>query len=138
MIPAGYNPMRWDCGEGGENCFNKKRRPKIELFADCFPRRINFGDVDGLVELSALFCLLEWKGEGGSIRQGQRRTYVKFTQQIGNVVFVIEGDAETMAVKRYCVFWMGKCGPWIEADLEQVKERLKRWVHYVNNARAAE
>ena len=35
----GYNPMRWDCERDG--CFNVLRRPKIEVFADCFPRRIN-------------------------------------------------------------------------------------------------
>ena len=38
MIRAdGYNPLRWDCERQG--CFNLKRRPKIEVFADCFPGR---------------------------------------------------------------------------------------------------
>lgn len=45
----GYNPLRWDCERRG--CFNLKRRPKIEVFAECFPGRINFGDVDGIVEI---------------------------------------------------------------------------------------
>ena len=68
MKPLGFNPMRWDCDTDG--CFNVKRRPKIEMFADCFPRRINFGDVDGLVEIGGRFCLLEWKGQGGALRRG--------------------------------------------------------------------
>ena len=39
MEANGYNPLRWDCERQG--CFNLKRRPKIEVFADCFPGRIS-------------------------------------------------------------------------------------------------
>lgn len=50
MIRAGgYNPLCGDCARHG--CFSLKRRPKIELFADCFPGRISFGAVDGIVEI---------------------------------------------------------------------------------------
>lgn len=31
----GANPMRWDCTTQG--CFNLKKRPKVEVFADCLP-----------------------------------------------------------------------------------------------------
>jgi len=53
--------MRWDCEKQG--CFNLKKRPKIELFADCFPGAISFGDVDGRVEYKGRFLELEWKPE---------------------------------------------------------------------------
>src|SRR6185312_11715137 len=99
MLPSGFNPMRWNCAADG--CFNVKRRPKIELFTDCFPRRINFGDVDGLVELNGSFCLLEWKGKGGSVRRGQELSYIQFTKIPNNIVFIVDGDAETMNVNRY-------------------------------------
>ena len=52
-MTGGYNPMRWDCEKSG--CFNVKCRPKIEVFAECFPGRINFGDMDGRVELGGYF-----------------------------------------------------------------------------------
>ncbi len=129
MATAGFNPMRWDCDRDG--CFNKKRRPKIEVFADCFPRRINFGDVDGLVELCGAFCLLEWKGAGGSVGRGQELSYIAFTRSPGNIVFVVEGDAETMIVRRYCIFWKGKKQGWITASLEDVKIRIRGWGEYV-------
>jgi hypothetical protein len=78
MKPDGYNPLRWDCEKQG--CFNKKCRPKIEIFADCFPRRINFGDVDGLVEINGKGLLLEWKSVLKDIPTGQKIAYQKLTQ----------------------------------------------------------
>lgn len=128
MAANGFNPMDWNCHQSG--CFNVKRRPKIEVFADCFPRRINFGDVDGLVELSGVFAMLEWKGQGGSLRKGQELTYQAFTKQPGNIVFVIEGDAETMIVQRYCIFWQGRQHPWQAADLAEIQNRIRGWVDY--------
>lgn len=41
----GYNPMRWDC-KGGENCYNLKMRPKVEVFAECFPGKVGMTDVE--------------------------------------------------------------------------------------------
>lgn len=133
MRPDGFNPMRWDCDKGGpgKSCFNKLRRPKIEMFAECFPRRINFGDVDGLVELNGRFCLLEWKGDGGSLRTGQRLTYEAFTAVSGNIVFVVQGDAVDMLVERYCLFWQGRQLAWQVADLSVVKARLRSWAEWV-------
>lgn len=135
MQPSGFNPMRWHCELDG--CFNIKRRPKIEVFADCFPRRINFGDVDGLVEIGGVFCLLEWKGEGGSIKHGQRLSYTAFTALPGNIVFIIDGDAETMLVKRYCIFWAGRQHAWIDAALDDVKTRMRGWVSHAEARKVA-
>ena len=126
---AGENPMRWQCGSDG--CFNQKRRPKIERFADCFPRRINFGDVDGLVELNGRFCMLEWKGQGGSIHTGQRLSFEAFTRITGNVVFVVDGDAETMEVTQYRVFWRGKQEPAVPGDINRLKQRIANWAAWV-------
>jgi hypothetical protein len=131
---SGFNPMRWNCETSG--CFNTKRRPKIEVFADCFPSRINFGDVDGLVEYGS-FCLLEWKGEGGSLRTGQRISFEQFTRQPGNIVFVVDGNAETMEVTRYSIFWAGSHQTAIDANLDELKERIKAWVRYMDEIRRA-
>jgi hypothetical protein len=54
----GYNQMIWDCVYRG--CFNRRRRSKIGMFADCFPGKISLGDVDGLVEM---------KGVGAGFRE---------------------------------------------------------------------
>lgn len=135
MQPRGFNPMRWNCQSDG--CFNIKRRPKIEVFADCFPRKINFGDVDGLVELNGRFLLLEWKGDGGSLKRGQQLTYVEFTNTLGNLVLVVRGDAESMKVESYSSFWGGSFYPAISADLNAVKSRISHWVQWTEDARSA-
>jgi len=129
LMVEGHNPMRWECGKDG--CFNVKRRPKIEVFAECFPRRINFGDVDGLVELNGFFCLLEWKGDGGSIKTGQRISFEAFTRRMGNVVFVVEGDAETMHVDNCAKFWDGKFYPFQPASLPDVVSRIRAWADFI-------
>jgi hypothetical protein len=127
--------MRWSCQRDG--CFNIKRRPKIEVFAECFPRRINFGDVDGLVELNGRFCLLEWKGEGGTVKFGQAMSYTNFTKIPGNVVFVVDGNAETMEITRYTIFWGGKRLPAVAADLAGLKDRIRRWAQQTTTRSAA-
>jgi hypothetical protein len=57
----GHNPIRWDCRNG---CFNELMRPKIEAFAECFPRNIGMMDIDGTVELNGHFLFLEFKTSG--------------------------------------------------------------------------
>jgi hypothetical protein len=135
MVASGFNPMRWNCDKDG--CFNVVRRPKIEAFADCFPRAINFGDVDGLVELNGRFCLLEWKGEGGSLRNGQVKCFIAFTDTVGNIVLVAHGDAETMHVTGYSEFWGGRHLPPVKATLTGLKQRVRRWVEWTEAAKAA-
>ena len=133
-MTGGYNPLRWDCGRDG--CFNKSRRPKIEAFADCFPGRINFGDVDGEVEINGCFCQIEWKGRGGTIATGQHIKFERYTaMRAGNVVFVVEGDAETMAVRRYRKYWAGLGHEWIAGDLAALKASIRAWAEMARAGR---
>ena len=125
MTAPGYNRLRWDCEASG--CFNIKRRPKIEVFAECFPRRINFGDVDGLVEMNGSFLILEWKGAGGSLGEGQRRSLLAFSRQASNLAVIVEGEAETMETKRLAFFWRGAWYKWRAASLHDLKHLIARW-----------
>mgnify|MGYP006972377369 CR=1 FL=1 len=92
----GANPMRWDCTRQG--CFNIKKRPKIELLADCLPGRIAFGDVDAIVEVCGHFLLLEWK-DHPQLGTGQRILFQRLTLLCPAIVLIVEGDAESMAVR---------------------------------------
>jgi len=124
----GYNPLRWDCAAQG--CFNLKRRPKIELFADCFPGRINFGDVDGIVEISGNALLLEWKSEPRELPTGQRLLYQRLTRSGLCAAMVVVGDAETMLVDGTSIFDRGLRYPphgYEPADLACIKRRLAAW-----------
>ncbi len=127
--PPGYNPMTWDCNKKG--CFNIKRRPKLELFAGCFPRRTNFGDVDGLIELNGAFALLEWKGDNAAIRAGQAMSMRAFTLlDHRNVVFIVNGDAETMDVTQYALCHHGKINDFAQANLDDVCMRMHGWAEW--------
>ena len=127
----GYNPLRWDCAAQG--CFNLKRRPKIELFADCFPGRINFGDVDGIVEIGGNALLMEWKSEPRELPTGQRLLYERLSRGGKISVIVVVGDAETMLVEATAIFAAGVRHPpegFEPADLDLIKRRLTAWSEF--------
>jgi hypothetical protein len=132
MIPAnGYNPLRWDCEKRG--CFNLKRRPKIELFADCFPGRMSFGDVDGIVEVNGNALLLEWKSEERDLPAGQRILYERLTRNSPVSVLIVVGDAETMAVEASAIFFEGTRYPpegFEPADLAIIRHHMTTWSAY--------
>lgn len=124
----GYNPMRWDCEKQG--CFNIKRRPKIEIFSACFPGKISFGDVDGIVEINGKGLMLEWKTDTKTPTLGQKIMYEKLTKEGKITVFLVVGDAEKMTITHFGVFFMGKQSTLIESDLEKVKQRIRNWVSW--------
>lgn len=122
----GYNPMRYDCQRDG--CFNKKHRPKLEQFAECFPGRVNFGDVDGLVEMGGHFLVLEWKSGPMEIPLGQRLTYAAMIDTGRFTVFLVAGNAETMEVTHYAVMSAKSPAPtWVEGGLDKVKQLMTIW-----------
>ncbi len=125
-----YNPnkMRWNCEKDG--CFNIKCRPKIEIFSDCFPRDINFGDVDGIVEINGYGLMLEWKCFKPILKKAQRIMYKRLSKSGDISVIVIFGNAETMVVKEHCWFKMGRQEDWVESNLDKVREEIKAWVKY--------
>jgi hypothetical protein len=117
--------LRWNCERDG--CFNLKRRPKIEMFDDCFPGNIQMGDIDGLVEIKGYLLFFEWKTQDGPLPKGQQLAYERISKESGKCVMVTYGDAETMAVRGYRLFFHGREYPRIAASLGDVRERLRRW-----------
>jgi len=122
----GYNPLRWNCE--AEGCYNVKQRPKIEVFAECFSGRINFGDLDAaIVEVNSRALLMEWKGAAGEIPTGQHLTYQNLSRTGLLVAAIIVGNAETMHIT-HCGFYIGGTFTgWQKSSLEQVKEIFRRW-----------
>lgn len=100
----GFNPLRHDCGSQG--CFNLTRRPKIELFADCFPGKIAMADIDGIVEINGRFLFLEWKTPDAQLSTGGRITVANLSKIPGSIVLVVWGDAQTMVVEN-AEIWLG-------------------------------
>ena len=102
------------------------------MFADCFPGRINFGDVDGRVERYGAFCELEWKRPNGTLEIGQRITFEAITKASPrNIVFVVTGDPETMEVVEYFTFWNGKAQAPTSSSLQELKDRIRAWADWI-------
>lgn len=127
---CGKNPMRWDCEVQG--CFNLKRRPKIEEFAECLPGKIAFSDVDGITEVNNHFLLLEWKGHQGALPIGQSIMFERMTRGLHGrfAVLVVSGDAEAMGVEGICPIWNGTSQGFEPASLEDAKEYIRRWARW--------
>lgn len=125
--PLGYNPMRWNCREKGK-CYNETLRPRIEEFAGCFPGRVSFSDVDGIVELGGYFLLLEWKSDGGTVQGGQRIMYQNMTAESHRfTVIVVNGHPREMTVNSIQVFRRGKAAAVEPCDFEALHARVKAW-----------
>lgn len=124
----GYNPMRWNCDLGGPgcNCFNKKKRPKIEMFADCFPGMITMSDVDGVVEVKGNFLYLEWK-PSEDISTGQRILIERRTFDTVSTYIIVSGIAETMVVSAYAIALNGSIREWRGGSMADLLVFARQW-----------
>ena len=123
----GFNPMNWVCISQG--CFNKKKRPKIEVFADCFPGAISFSDIDAIVERRGHFLLMEWKGDGVlfNANGGQSRMFNAMTIHENFTVFVVSGDAETMTISGWFEIVGAVQGDFIYGNIDDLIARVSQW-----------
>lgn len=126
MSGNGFNPMRHDCQKSG--CYNKKHRPKIELFADCFGGKIAMSDVDAAVEVEGNFLFLEWKSHDGDIPTGQKIFFERMTQESMRFqALVVHGDAETMDVSNVAFVSMGNVAPFEPCDMDGLHSIIRDW-----------
>lgn len=126
--------MRWSCDEKG--CFNQMKRPKIEMFADCFPGKISFGDVDARVEINGFFLELEWKSQRGPIPAGQKIAFDRLTSRGDYTVFVVAGDAETMKVEAVQILRPDVPPKWRDCDFPQLHDYVTRWAAWAKRGGA--
>ena len=121
------NVMRWDC-QGGANCFNQKMRPKLGVFDNCFPGKIGFGDVDGIVEVNSRGLVMEWKTDQRPISTGQGLMWHRLTKSGMLETLCIVGNAETMDVQCFRRCRRGEWdNRWENADLAKTQELIKDW-----------
>lgn len=119
-------PFRWDCEKDG--CFNDLCRLKFDVFSDCFPGKMNFTNVDGLVEVNNHFLFLEWKHIHKSLPLGQQLLFERLTALSPRVtVVIVVGDAKTMAVNQITVVKNGTVSHPEQQNLDDLKSRIRRW-----------
>ena len=125
---SGYNPMRWSCEKRG--CFNVKRRPKIEMFHDCFPGKISFGDVDAIVEINGKGLMLEWKSDTTDLPVGQQIMYKRLTKTKQLTVIILCGNAETMEINYMGWVFAGKYVEPAREAIDGAKQSIDDWVKW--------
>ena len=127
----GFNPMRWNCKEDG--CYNIHQRPKIEVFADCFPGLINFGDIDQqIVEINGRALITEYKHPKAIFPTGQRIMYERLSKTwVIYVATLTITDAIKMDVSAMGWYIGGKFNGWKAMDLDGAREKFRRWSELV-------
>jgi hypothetical protein len=125
------NPMLYRCDIRG--CFNVEKRPKIEVFAECFRENIKSGniamsDIDATVEQNGRFLFMEFKPLEGKFEGGQQIYFEKLTRLSDKIVtIVLRGNARTMEISHMKFIYKGEEGGWIPTTLEGVKRYLRDW-----------
>jgi hypothetical protein len=123
--------LRWDCNRGGAgaNCFNRLKRPKWEVFKDCFSRGSTFGDIDAVIDNNGKrFLFVDWKDSAkDSIDSGQHFLFRSLSKLPGVTVLVVSGNAETMEVAAMRLFENGHAGLLQPVDLGTLKTWLGEW-----------
>lgn len=130
MGKCARNPMRWNCQ--GRGCFNVKRRPKIEEFAECFPGKIAMGDIDGGVEFRGRLLMLEWKSERDDAADGQDIMFRNISRYGAVEVLVAVGNAETMEVTAVGRYAHGEFSGMAPGNLDDLKQLMRDWVAMCN------
>jgi hypothetical protein len=125
---TGFNPLRWDCD--GDGCFNRLKRPKIEVFAECLPGKLAFTDIDAMAEVNSRFLFLEWKGVQQELSYGQMIAFKRLTTLRRRSITVVQvtGSAETMEVDSWRSMNDGThFGSWQHGDLAALKAHVSAW-----------
>lgn len=132
MTAPGFNPIQWNCMVSG--CFNYHRHFDIEHFAQCFPGRVGFTDLDAFVELNGHFLIVEFKQGANDLRRaadltdGQRRAFEALTASSDKItVIVVRCDYVTSEVSEIRVIKGGQSSDWRSTDLGAFTSHLTAW-----------
>jgi hypothetical protein len=92
----------------------------------CFPRGISPTDIDGLVEIKGRFLLIEAKGRGKAVGDGQRYTFNRLAGLPQWTVLVVRGDPGRPVD---VAVWPRQPFP---ADLERFRAVVKDWADWAD------
>lgn len=122
---------RTQCGAG--HCWRERHVLDFHHFSGIFPRGINFGDVDGLVEYNGQFLMMEWKTSmdlwDAIDGTGQDLMHERLVEAGPFTVLQIVGNPGT-GVSEYCRIWShlsGARGKWFKCNLAMLKQVISRW-----------
>lgn len=129
--PSGWNPIRWNCAEGG--CFNIRKRHKIEQFVECFAGKNAPGDIDFMIERNGKFVIVKFSHEmvidKTSPNEGQFIALKRLSVVLGDNVWIlfICADPVTMECTEWAWLRNGVLSAAVPVTLDGVKTWFKMW-----------
>lgn len=130
MKALGFNPINWNCIVSG--CFNYHKHYDIEHFAQCFPRKIGFTDLDAFVELNGHFLILEFKENGADLTGGQRIAFERLTAASDKITIVVARcDYKSSEIFSYKKIFGGQSTGWHKSDYDKFVGHISAWADRV-------
>lgn len=130
----GASRMRFSC-DGGK-CYLVDKVPNLGEFDECFPGKIGFGDVDGLIERRGSFLVVEWKEPNAPLTMGQLITFKHLSSVPTITVLVVEGDNSQMSVESVSQVTESGLSEKRPIDLAGLKSLFTQWFNYADAGEA--
>lgn len=130
----GASRMRFSC-DGGK-CYLTDKVPNLGEFDDCFPGKIGFGDVDGLIERRGSFLVVEWKEPDAPLTTGQLITFKHLSTVPTITVLVVEGDNSRMTVNSVSQVTESGLSDKRPIDLAGLKLLFTQWYEFADAGKA--
>ena len=111
------------CAEKREVPVGRKSRCFV---ADSLPAEAACTNVDGFTVVGDNLLILQWK-DGQDLSASERALFERITAQCPATVMIVEGDAEAMTAESFRIARRGKIGPCEPADLEGVRNAIRKW-----------
>lgn len=132
----GHNPLRYHCWER-DACYVEHMKARIEMFAECFPGKIAFTDIDYRVEINRHFLEMEFKRPGEILRTGQRIAFQGLTALLPKsyLVLIVEAEPRADIVYNYVAIRNGVVSERRSCDLDGLKQRVSEWAAWAQKRR---
>ena len=119
-------PWEWDCNDPRWGCYVTKCVPRFELLNVALTGLRSFSDVDGSTECNGYYLALEFKMHRKALNTGQLLYMTRQPPEYTTLV-VICPDCTTMQVQEMALVNGGELGPFIPADLADLRRFISRW-----------
>lgn len=103
------------------------REPDLSWLKGCLPRGIMPSDIDAMVEVNGHFLFIEYKGPGGTLRDGQRLALKRLSGQKNVTVMVIRERSHGDLFDHMIWHVDENDRKWREHTRNQVAESIREW-----------
>ena len=124
--------MRYECAAG--HCWLDEHVARLGEFDECFPGRIGFTDVDGLVERNGHALVIELKRPGAPLPTGQRIVLERMTTRMGDdfQAIVVWGSQDWSGPLEWQRWERGRPSLRQPVTLAEIKAHCRKWFRWAD------